>query len=103
MSIAANRLLNTMTKIGNERAELTKTELFYGTVTSSAPLQITYMAEESKAITLPENMLLLPTTCKAKAITVAGETVQLWGDLVVGDKVILISGNAGQRYMVERV
>lgn len=102
MGIAADGLLRAMTQISNESAGVIKSEVLSGTVTSASPLQITIMTAESKAVALPSSLLVLPFTCKAKTITVQGETVQLWGDLAVGEKVFLLSANSGQRYLVER-
>lgn len=102
MGIAADRLLRTMTQISNESAGAIKSDMYSGTVTSISPLKITYMAAESKEVTLTSSLLVLPFTCKAKTITVQGETVQLWGDLAVGEKVILTSFNSGNRFFVER-
>lgn len=103
MGIAADRLLRTMTQIGNDSAGAIKSEIYSGTVSSVSPLQITMMANESKSVSLPSSLLVVPFTCKAKIITVQGEAVQLWGDLAVGEHVVLVSFNSGQRYLVERV
>jgi len=102
MGISANRLAGVVTKIGNDSASVIRSEIFDGTVASVSPLRIMIAASESRELPLPAGALVLSPLCKAKTITVAGETVRLWGDLVVGEKVTLMSYNAGQRYFVER-
>lgn len=102
MGIAADRLVRTMTQIGNESAGAIRSEIISGTVTSTSPLQVTIMTAESKTAILPAAALVLSYTCKVRTVTVQGETVQLWGDLAVGERVTLLSFNSRQRYFVER-
>lgn len=102
MGMSGNRLAEVMSKIGNESAQMTRSEIISGTVTSTSPLSISFMAEESKQITIPAGMLVVPYTCREKSIVVQGETVRLWGNLAVGERVILLSANNGQRYLVNR-
>lgn len=99
---SAVNLINAISDISSARAKDSRSDLLSGIVTSASPLQITVMMEESKELTFPENLLFVPFTCKAKTITIDGETVQLWGNLKVGERVFLTSYNAGTKYLVER-
>ena len=115
MSNAPNRLLEVMNKTSASAAEKTMSGISYGTVTSISPLVITRETENGR-VPLSGDLLVLSRTCKPLTITAAEHThtiptgtasmelqeLIIWPGLSVGEKVILISFNGNQRYLVER-
>lgn len=99
MSNAADRLLSVMDSRSRGVGSGIASGLSYGTVTSASPLVIT--RDDGAAFTA--GFLVLSRSCRALSVQIQGETVQLWSGLSVGEKVILLSFNSGQRHFVERL
>ena len=98
MSIGAKRLLDTMNSAGVRASAQVASQLVYGTVSSVNPLTITRDGDVDRD-PLTENFLVLSRTCKR--LYAGGALV--WDDLAVGDTVVLLSFNSGQKHFVERV
>lgn len=98
MSDAASRIFTSMAGAGKD----TVSELSYGVVTSTSPLVITRESGESRT-PLSAGFLVLAKTCKKLDIVIDGTPVQIWPDLAIGETVILLSYNAGQKFFVERI
>lgn len=98
----------------HKESQLTK--MITGVVKSVNPLSIC-IDEDSTQRTITQEFLTLSSTCKRREIpnthyhnydggqtssevTGSGSRIQLWGDLQVGEKVLLLRVNNGQMYWV---
>ena len=97
MSNAADRLVSIMD--ARSKGAGAVSELAYGTVTSVSPLVI---ARDGGAALTP-GFLVLSRTCKELKVEVQGNMVEIWPDLTIGEKVILLSFSNQQRFFVERM
>lgn len=89
-----------------EIPKTSRTDLVYGTVTSTSPLAV--MVETDSRMILPEPFLILSPLCIAKSATLNVTTTggngtasgTLWRGLVAGDKVTMLRVANGQKFIV---
>jgi len=118
MSAGAKKLFDVMNNVGSHAGAQVASELAYGIVTSVDPLIIKREGDTDRA-PLTAGFLVLSKMCQKFEITTAShehivisnsgttdtrlKTLLIWPGLQIGERVILLSFNSGQKFFVEKL